>query len=147
MMKTWPMFSAALVCSLLIAPRASACDTAATATADSTCVVLARDGYRGVWFDLATANALRIDHDKVPPLEKLAADTKAALDLRSAQSGQLSAAYAAEQTAQVAAMKAYEKAQAEADAAHAWYRSPLLWFGVGAVLGAGAVTVLALETR
>jgi hypothetical protein len=135
---------------MFLVPFARAeCVTAAQATPIDTCVVMARDGARGVWFELKVANDLRKYKLEVPELrlqiaklegvvalEKTRAEMfKEAADLR-AQALKL-------QEAQVdRSLAAGAKAQEETGA---WYRSPILWFAAG-ILVTGAVVVAAAKT-
>lgn len=60
-----------LVCSLLLVSSGLAhaeCVTADEATPESTCVVMAREGVRGVWFSLAEAEAIRRMRLELPEL-------------------------------------------------------------------------------
>lgn len=62
-MMKWPSYLA-ILCSLLLGARPAValdlkCDTAIEETPDSQCVVMNRQGMRGVWFELGVANELR----------------------------------------------------------------------------------------
>jgi hypothetical protein len=98
-----------------------------------------RGGQRGVWFDLPTTEMLSADHAARPLLERLLADQRSLITVRTQQTTELAAAEAARVTAQAAAKKALSEARADTAAATAWYRSPWLWAGLGAALG-GFVT-------
>lgn len=147
-----------LVCSAVVAlamgaPRARACDTAAQAGPESSCVVLDRHGVRGVWFRLAEADELRRSVTLLPELrlqiEKYSQmETSLGREVES-----LRGALDAQRVASTKLAKAVEASQGEAraaqeDAARAreelgrWWRSPLIWLSVGAL--AGALAGLAL---
>jgi outer membrane murein-binding lipoprotein Lpp len=136
-----------LVVGAVSSPRARACETTTTARPDSTCVVLDRQGAKGVWFQLALADELRTSHQLIPELrlqlEKYSeADRKqtdevaalrGALTLRQLATDQLKAEVDA-------ATKEARAAQDDATAARQeldrWWRSPFLWLSVGALAGA-----------
>jgi hypothetical protein len=136
------------------ASAARACDTAALATRESTCVVQDRLGVPGVWFVLATAEELRASHQLVPELrlqlEKYneidLQRTAEAIDLRNAIASQRDAV-AKLKAETVASDKAMRAAQDDATAARTdldrWWRSPFLWFAVGALAGALAGVAIA----
>ena len=148
-----------LVCSLAVlaavsASTARACDTVATASPSSTCVVLDRQGVAGVWFVLATADALRTSHQLIPELrlqlEKYneidTQRTAEVIGLREAIAAQRDAIEKLKAEAALSA-KAMRAARDDAMAARSeldrWYRSPFLWLAVGALAGALAGAAIA----
>jgi hypothetical protein len=127
---------------LLEAAPARACDTEATAKPDSECVVMARAGVRGVWFQLHIAEQLRTGALELPELRSQLGAYEQALGVRDFQLENLRQAVAAQREASKAALGANEilvrdaqRARSERDEAlqsrSAWYRSPVFWFGVG----------------
>lgn len=146
-MTKWLSCSAILIFELLVAAPANACDTAATATKASMCVVMSRDGVRGVWYELKTANELRETRDKfkleVPELKlqiRLGDRRNSVRDFQlesyrevvAIKDGSIKLA----QDSMVAfARTAREAREAEREAVeelNAWYRSQVLWMGIGA---------------
>jgi len=125
------------------------CDSEATEKPTSTCVGLERGGRHGAWFDEKTATELTLARDSA------AARTAEAAALREAVAGLL------KQRDLLTSAVAEERkiADSSADAADAeralrlsmasesasWYRSPVLWFVVGAAIGGGAVAYIALH--
>lgn len=127
---------------------AGTCTTFAEATESSTCVVMRRGNIRGVWLTLERSEMLRKEHLALPELQhqlelrqkelekaleasklyKAAADKRA--DIQVTLEKQL-------KESQLSESKAIERADA-------WWRSPLLWLGVGAVLGGTVVAAVAL---
>lgn len=140
-MKKW------LVCLAILASNgcgdvAFACETEATATPDSECVVTPRASVRGIWFRLDIADGLRKDHAVLPELQL---QLKSYVDLAATREAQLLAIRQADalrvdisdklqQTNEALARDA-TRAREERDAVkasfNAWYRSPFLWTGVG----------------
>jgi hypothetical protein len=148
-----------LVCSAVIgfavgAPAVRACDTAVSARPDSECVVLDRQGAKGVWFQLATADALRTAHRLVPELqlqlEKYSElDTKRADEVEALR-GALTLRQAAGEALKLEVEKTTKEAresQEEAAAAREdldrWWRSPIVWLSVGVLAGALAGIAIA----
>jgi len=139
-----------------LTPAARACDTVATATVESTCVVMEREGARGVWFVLETADELRKYKLEVPELrlqirsyEQMAAAREVQvhtyLDVITLKD---SAIKTAEDNMGAFARQAREAREAERkarDELGAWYRSPALWAAIGGILVTGIV--VALEVR
>lgn len=132
----------------VVAPaQARACDEAAKARADSSCVVMARQGVAGVWFRLMEANELRKAVLLVPELS-LQIQTFSELDkARAAEVAALKGALTLREQAGVALKVEVEKAVVAANAAQAdavaareelgrWWRSPVVWLSVGALAGA-----------
>lgn len=156
-MKRWlSCLVAAVFSTAALAPVARACDTVATATVESTCVVMEREGARGVWFALETADELRKYKLEVPELrlqirsyEQIArareVQVKTYLDVIALKD---SAIKTAEDNMEAFTRQAREAREAEREARAelgAWYRSPALWFAVGGILVTGIV--VALEVR
>lgn len=142
-----------LACSAIVviagavsSPRARACETVASARPDSSCVVLDRQGVKGVWFQLALADELRTSHQMIPELRlqlekysemdlKRADEVEAlrgALTLRQLVNDQLNAEV--ERMAKET-REAQEQAAAATEALGRWWRSPIVWLTVGALAG------------
>lgn len=136
--------SAIAVCSW--ASPAFACDTAATATPESTCVVQAHEGTPGVWFELETANALRKAKLTVPELSIQLTELELKLSTREWQLDRYREVVKLKDrtiATQTQSVEIHARREREArEALDAWHRSPLLWTGVGAVV-ASVVFVLA----
>lgn len=151
-------FAATLLAYLVLqtaAPVARAsCDKEANARPDSTCVLMARQGVKGMWFRLAEANELRkmsltteqlsLQIQQYSDLDKARAREVAALN------GALASRAAANDAlkAEVAkAVQAASAAQADATAARKeldqWWRSGFVWLAVGALAGALAGIAIA----
>jgi len=141
-----------LVCSSFVvlavsSPVARACDTAASARPDSECVVLDRQGAKGVWFQLATADALRVSHRLIPEL-RLQLEKYSEMDAKHTEEVEaLRGALALRQAASDAlkleleasakeAREAQETAAAAQQELDRWWRSPIIWLSVGALAGA-----------
>jgi hypothetical protein len=119
--------------------------------------LLELDGQRGRWWPIQTALRLANEHERLPKLEAQLRDHEAALatwkerlSVCETRTKEWQHAHGlTEQRAQIAegaiaqaekARASAEKERREADArASRWYRSPALWFAVGAVVAAGAV--------
>lgn len=139
-----------------LAPAARACDTAATATPESTCVVMEREGARGVWFALETADELRKHKLEVSELrlqirsyEQMAlareVQVHTYLDVITLKDSAIKTAETNMGAFARQAREAREAERAARDELHAWYRSPALWAAVGGILVTGIVA--ALEVR
>lgn len=136
------------------APRARACDEGAQARPDSTCVVMSRQGVRGVWFRLAEADELRKATLLVPQLS-LQIQQYSDLDKKRAEQvtaleGALAARTAVNDALKLEVGKAVQAASAaQADAMAAreelsrWWRSGFVWLTVGALAGALAGIAIA----
>jgi hypothetical protein len=143
-----------LVAGAVSAPRARACETATSARPDSECVVLDRQGAKGVWFQLALANQLRTSHqlvselrlqaEKYSELDKKRTEEvealRGALTLRQVAGEQLKAELEL-QTKEARA--ATEEAIAAREDLDRWWRSPIVWLAVGALGGALAGIAIA----
>jgi hypothetical protein len=124
---------------LLCTARAFPCDTAATATAESTCVEQTREGKPGAWLgipalqDLINSKAALKHAQEAERAAKQLADLQAsrAEAYRKADENDQAAAKAAQAEAQ---RQAEERARAEAEL-RAWYRNPWLWGALGVGLG------------
>jgi hypothetical protein len=127
----------------LVTSPAWPCDTEATATPNSTCVITAREGRRGAWFDLQTADQLRREHEQVPIVVTMLEQYRSLVAVRESQIRSLEAANAERTAASNAATKAVQEARQEALDASTWYRSPLVWGLVGVVLGGTVVAIIA----
>lgn len=137
---------------------AMACETADDAKPDSECVVMEREGVRGVWFNLPAATEIARLKESVPVLQEQIEKLEEIGVIRGDQAVLYARAAAGmaetlkeERTATAVIVKAKRRALKERDAAReelgAWYRSPWLWFGAGVAvtaLGGGAV-ILALD--
>lgn len=151
-------FAATVIAYLALAavgsPRACACDEGARARPDSPCVVVSRQGVRGVWFRLAEADELRKAKLLVPQLS-LQIQQYSDLDKKrteqvTALKGALAARTAANDALKLEvgkAVQAASAAQAEAMAAREelgrWWRSGFVWLTVGALAGALAGIAIA----
>ena len=128
--------SAILVCSW--PATAHACDTVATATPGSTCVVLERESVRGLWFDLGTGNGLRKAKLLVPELKLQTGLLESKLEARDFQLESYRSVLKLKngiQKEQQRAIGLLTKQERQArEALDAWYRSPVLWFAVGVVV-------------
>ena len=146
-MMKWLLFSLLLACSF--PSIAQACDTAETATPESTCVVLKREGILGVWFDLATADVYRKLKLEVPELriQITTLETKAAT--RESQLGEYHEIVRLKDDSLKVAANSMDvfarRARKAEEALDAWYRSPALWFALGAVTTAGVAVMAADE--
>jgi hypothetical protein len=104
-------------------------------------VVLPREGIRGLWYDLATANKLRKASLLVPELESQLKLQVEKVTVRDFQLNGYREAYDLQleiQAQQQDAIALLTKQEREArEALHVWYRSPTLWFTVGVVVSGG----------
>lgn len=123
------------------------CETEATATPTSTCVVLSRGSARGVWFALPLADTLRQEHLLVPELQ-LQVDrltqlsdiqTSRATAYREAADLRLQAANVLDRQL-TASLGREARAREELGA---WYREPAFWFAVGVAVALAVVLVAA----
>jgi len=133
-----------LACSLMLASEARAdCVTPDQASPQSTCVVMERDGVRGVWFSLAEADALRRMKLREPELDL---QIRSLEQMRDVQAGRV------EQYREASTLRGEALARAEEQLelslqrntelemeVNAWYRSPALWAGVGAAVTVAVV--------
>lgn len=152
-----------LICLVILACNcapavAFACDNSSEATPDSACVVLDREGVKGVWFRLDRADELRRVHLEVPELRlqiKGLEQRGAARDFQLKNYREVVQLKQQSIDKAMANMGAFAKQAREAregeqdamDALHAWYRSPVLWAGIGAGIVVGIVVALAVATR
>lgn len=143
------------VCSwLALHSVASACDTAATATPASTCVVMKHLDTPGVWFELKTADELRRFKLEIPELrlqldaftqrvairdEQLKLYTEV-ITLKDSALGVANDSMAAFARTAREAQEDERKARAELDA---WYRSPIIPF----LAGVATVTTVVLLAK
>ena len=145
-------FSLAAAGSLATLTARADCVPVSQATPDSSCVVLARDGQRGVWLSLSEADrrsletealaAVRVALEKQRTLTSLR-ESEAKLWQRAATERKAQAdAAGAEATA---ARSDAAKAQAALEASGAWYRSPWVWLGAGLVLGGGTTAFVLMR--
>jgi hypothetical protein len=139
-----------LACSLLLVSDHVAhaeCVIESEATPESTCVVMSRDGVRGVWFSLDEADTLRQLRLEVPELnfqlevfEQFSAVQDERINLYR-DSLQLRTEALSQLQGQLDLSR-----QREEDLRRqlgAWYRSPVLWFTVGMVMSAATyVTIM-----
>jgi len=95
--------------------KAFACDTIENATLDSSCVVMAREGQRGVWFSLSEAERLRKASLIVPELQ---------LQIKKFEESEIE-----------------KEAREELDA---WYHSWWFLTGLGAAIGTGVTLAIVL---
>ncbi len=135
-----------LILATAFAPSAAAaCDTEATAGPDSECVVTRRGAVQGVWFELGVANQLRLDSEAVEELH-LQLDLYEVLEAeREEQVGILRAAADASAEATSICETAWEGEVQQRERREArsgqWFRSPIVWFAGGVVLGFAGATV------
>jgi len=101
---------------------------------------------RGVWFDLATADALRRFRLEVPELRLQIASLERAAEVQTErvalyrESTELRASAVAQSETQLeASLRREHQLRAELSA---WYRSPALWFAVGILVASGAAIAL-----
>jgi hypothetical protein len=140
---------------LLLTSRAAHAECVASdrATPASTCVVLERDGRTVVQFDQETAIQLGREHAEVPLLRQQVTELEAANAERQRQAALLEQANADRAASNERLNSALRQSMADTtaethraskaeDALGAWYRSPLFWLGVGAVLGGGVVVAV-----
>jgi len=137
--------SVVAVCSL-ISTYACGCDTAATASAESDCVVTDREGRRGVWFSLETADMLRREHEAAPVVAAMLSTYQQIAILRTQEAALRESEGQALRQALRASARGLEKAREELQSAEALVRSPWLWtpiaFAAGVVLSAVVVVEL-----
>lgn len=148
----------AAVCSVFVSPSvARACDTLATATLESDCVVMDRAGRKGVWFSLDTADKLRKLKLEVPELRLQILNYEKTLEIKNFQISSyletialkdsvIQTSKASMDTFARQARLAQEGERLALNELHAWYRSPALWAAVGATVVTGIVITLTLET-
>lgn len=153
-------FLAILVFSLSFAlvnlpSKAFACDTIENATLESTCVVMAREGQRGVWFSLSEAERLRKASLIVPELqlqikkfEQSEIEKNSEIsNLREALKLQKESTTTLESTIETyvkETRKAKKSAQEAHDELDAWYRSWWFLTGLGAAIGTGVTLAVVL---
>lgn len=124
------------------------CVQASEATSDSTCVVYALNGRRGVWLSLEEAERQRRIRLEVPEL-RLQVERFTQMD--GAQQERISALRESTRLRQQATEQATTQLEASLNReaqlrseVNAWYRSPALWFAVGVVVTAAAGVALAV---
>lgn len=148
-------FSLIIILAMLAAAApARACEPAAQAGPESDCVVLQFQNRTGVWFSLKKADALRKSWQEMPQL-RLQLDKYTKLEaIREVQLSEYKQALAERKQVQKSLLQTNallvrdaRLAHEDAAAAHAWYRSPFLWAGVGVVVTAavGATLVVAIH--
>lgn len=153
-------FLAILVFSLSFAlvnlpSKAFACDTIENATLDSACVVMAREGQRGVWFSLSEAERLRKASLTIPELQlqikkfeqsEIEKNSEVS-NLREALKLQKESTTTLESTIETyvkETRKAKKSAQEARDELDAWYRSWWFLTGLGAAIGTGVTLAVVL---
>ena len=126
-------------------PAHAKCYTIEKAPLDADCVIMPFGSTRGVWFRLSKAEELRKLTLIVPELKLQIGEYEKTLALRDSQVSDLRGALDAQKKAGDLLKKSNavlvrdanrakrEREEAEA-ALNAWYRSPFLWTGVGALL-------------
>ena len=142
-----------LLCLVILACSAPniarACDTPSEATAESTCVVLKRDEIPGVWFNLATADDLRKLKLEMPELRLQVTGLEAKIITRDSQLTDYREVVRLKDVSLATSdknMKAFSRRARKAEAAlDAWYRSPYLWAGIGAVTTVGLWAMVETE--
>jgi hypothetical protein len=144
---------------MLVSFNASAeCFTLANAPLDADCVVMPHGTTRGVWFRLDKASELRQLALEAPELRLQASKALEAVKLRDGQVvlylGAIDAQRQAVESLKVANVLLVRQANDARGAAlkaqdelSAWYRSPVLWFGVGVISSvvAGVAIVQAVQ--
>src|SRR5690606_29515722 len=120
------------------------CVTVESAPLDADCVVMPFGDQRGVWFRLDKADELRRARleavelrtltEKLERLATLRGDQLELYRLASAERQlSLKSALDVNERLTAVARRAREERDAAVASADAWYRSPFLWFGAGAV--------------
>lgn len=142
-----------LLVSLLPALARAECFPIEKAPLDADCVVMPYGQQRGVWFRLDKAEEFRQLKLAEPELKRQIAlyeSTRAtlaasALDYKAAYGKQVEVTTATLEINEKLVSEARRSREAAAEAADetdAWYRSPFLWFGAGAVAALGGVILL-----
>lgn len=133
---------------------AFACETLETAKLDSECVVMTRDGQRGVWFRLSAADKIRKMKLELPELRLQIEKYELAEEERQSEVRELKMAIELQKSSLMAlestienhakeAREAEERAKAAEDELDKWYRSPWLWGAVGIAVGVGSTLLIA----
>ena len=155
----WRNFLAILVCNLSLflvsnwPSKAFACDTIENATLDSSCVVMAREGQRGVWFSLSEAERLRKASLIVPELqlqikkfeESEIEKNSEVSNLREALKLQKESTATLESTVETYVKETREAKKSAAEAREeldAWYRSWWFLTSLGAAIGGVTLAIV-----
>lgn len=108
-------------------------------------------GERGVWLEYGLAREVLADVEALEHAREEIAQLRAALEMRDGESQALrSSVDLAEATARAAAgdaVRAWAALERERVAARVWWRRPSVLLGVGAVIGAGVVTAIAIGVQ
>lgn len=142
-------FSLAAAGSLVAFTARADCVPSSQATPDSSCVVLARDGQRGVWLSLPEADRRSQETEALATVRAALEKQRVLTNLRVTEAelwqqaaterkAQADAAGIEAKAARLDAVQAQHDLEAERASAGAWYRSPWVWLGAGLVLGGGA---------
>jgi hypothetical protein len=154
----WHAFLATLAFSTCTAiPVYASCETEATAKPDSDCVVLSFQNKRGVWFELNKADELRKASLEVGELRLQIKDHELRAVTRDYQVQTYrdviklkSASLDEAKKSMVAFVRQTREARKEASDAreelHAWYRSPVLYMGIGAAVVTTIVVALSVSS-
>ncbi len=146
---------AAILClaAIFTPSAAAACETSDTAHPGSKCIVLPFKERKGVWFELKLADGMRKLQLEMPELrgqirdyEKLTEARKYQIDtyreVITLQTNVVDGFKASQAHLVKEAREGREEAAEARSELHAWYRSPILWSGVGGVLvGAIAISI------
>lgn len=114
------------------------CVEAQNATPESTCVVMMREGVRGVWFSLGEADNIRRMRLELPELRLQNASLERALRISESRIVAYQEANTLRQEALIALQARFDESlERETQLRQqlgVWYRSPSLWLSVGMVL-------------
>lgn len=108
---------------------------AAPVRADDVAVPLQHDGKDGVWFVLEEAQRLNVLDELAPLKENKIRLLDRQLELAKIEIVNVRIAVDASNERADLWRETAKKAEARADAQSAWYRQPVLWFTVGALVG------------
>lgn len=134
---------AVLVALLLTADCQAQCPPPADLSPDVT--DLSYQGAPGVWFPEPVARCVLADVKLLPLKLRDVSDLTSKVHLLTLDLASLRVALDFSKQEAVSLRGALDLQVEEVQDAHAWYRSPYLWFGVGLVLGAGGVTALVVS--
>ena len=142
-----------LACSTHVLP-VHACDTEKTATPDSTCVITERNGRKGVWYDIDTADNMRKEYVAAPMIRNLLDQYKqhaSTLQLRADaledETISLRLALTSSKLDTVDAKLEAERLKLKLDAANSPWRSPWVLVPLGVVVGSAATAVVVIEVH
>ncbi len=125
---------------------AAECVTEVAATSDSSCVVLTRDGVRGVWFSLEEAESIREMKLIMPELTlQLSSFERIAVINEKRIEGYQEITYEQQKMIELLQMQLNTATEREAhlrENTKAWYRSPALWLSVGVIVSTAAYVAI-----